>query len=73
MDRDIQRINQSQQLTKKQIQQLAKKGDLKSSRLLAKEVCNSRKAVNRLITSKAHLNSLSMQLGEIAGTHIIIL
>ena len=46
----------------------AKKGDKDSCRVLAKEIVNARKAVNRLHASKAHLNSVQLsmkqQLGE---------
>ena len=41
---------------------LAKKGETQAMRSLAKELVNSRKAKERMIVSKAHLNSISMQL-----------
>ena len=46
----------------------AKKGEKESCRVLAKEIVNARKAVNRLHASKAHLSSVQLsmkqQLGE---------
>ena len=53
--------------TKQAIKQYAKKGDQASARLLARELVRSRKAVSRLHTSKAQLNSVSMQLGNQLG------
>lgn len=40
----------------------AKKGDQDVCRMLAKEIIQSRKAVTRIYTSKAHLNSVQSQM-----------
>ena len=45
----------------------AKKGEKESCRILAKEIVNSRKAVNRINTSKAHLNSVQLQMKQQLG------
>ncbi|KAF8930067.1 Snf7-domain-containing protein [Dissophora ornata] len=56
------------------IKQMAKKGDIKTCRILAKELVRSRRQKDRIVTSKAQLNSISMQLQyqlstlKIAGT-----
>uniref|UniRef100_M8C0J1 Vacuolar protein sorting-associated 24-1-like protein n=1 Tax=Aegilops tauschii TaxID=37682 RepID=M8C0J1_AEGTA len=49
----------------KAIRDAAKRGDMGSAKALAKELVQSRKAVNRLYENKAQLNSISMHLGEI--------
>lgn len=45
-----------------ELKQLAKKNDVKSSRILAKEIVRSNKQRDRLVSSKARLNSVQMQL-----------
>jgi hypothetical protein len=44
------------------LKQLAKKNDVKSARLLAKEVVRTNKQKNRLTMSKARLGSIQMQM-----------
>jgi len=53
--------------TKMSIKQLAKKGDMKSAQILAKELVKARKSVDRLHTSKAQLNSVALQLTNQLG------
>jgi charged multivesicular body protein 3 len=59
---------------KRSIKELIKKNDKKSATILAKEMVRSKKAKERLYTSRATLNSVSMQLqqqlsmAKIAGT-----
>jgi charged multivesicular body protein 3 len=48
----------------------AKKGEKAACSILAKEILNSRKAVNRLYASKAHLNSISMNMKNQLGKSI---
>ena len=48
----------------KSIKDCAKRNDLRSMRLLAKEVVASRKTVARLYQNKAQMNSVSMMLSE---------
>lgn len=47
---------------KHSIRDAAKKGQTDVCKILAKEVVQSRKAVNKLYTSKAHMNSVMMQM-----------
>merc|ERR1719171_1626116 len=47
---------------KKSVKDAAKRGDTGTAKMLAKEIVRSRKAVNRLHTSKAQMNSVVMQM-----------
>jgi len=49
------------------IKQLAKKGDIKSARILAREVVRSNKQKDRLSVSKARLGSIGTQLSQQLG------
>jgi len=49
------------------VKQLATKGDVKSARVLAKEVIRSNKQKDRLSVSKARLGSISTQLAQQLG------
>jgi len=51
-----------------EIKKAGKRGDVNSCRILAKEVVRSRKARERLLESKAQLNSVSMSLQQQAAT-----
>lgn len=57
-------IKQEELKVKNSIKQAAKKGDMSSAKMLAKEIVRSRKAVSRLHTSKAHMNSVVMQMQQ---------
>jgi charged multivesicular body protein 3 len=57
-----------EQKVKKSLKEAAKKGNRSVCTTLAKEIVRSRKATHRLHTSKAQLNSISMQLGQQLGT-----
>ena len=50
------------------IKQLAKKGDNKSARILAREVVRSNRQKDRLSVSKARLGSIGTQLSQQLGT-----
>lgn len=50
------------------MKQLAKKNDIKSARMLAKEVVRTNKQKNRLTMSKARLGSIQMQMQHQACT-----
>ena len=52
---------------KQSIKQAAKRGDTATAKLLAKEIVRSRKAVSRLHTSKAQMNSVMMQMENQLG------
>lgn len=45
----------------------AKKGDKDVCIILAKELIHSRKAISKIHTSKAHINSISMQMKNQLG------
>ncbi|ORY49016.1 hypothetical protein BCR33DRAFT_695530, partial [Rhizoclosmatium globosum] len=64
LDKQIRGIETAEAKVKKDIKAAAKRNDAASCRLLAKEIVRSRKARDRLHTSKAQLNSLSMQLQQ---------
>jgi charged multivesicular body protein 3 len=49
------------------VKQLATKGDVKSARILAKEVVRSDKQKDRLSVSKARLGSIGTQLSQQIG------
>ncbi len=49
------------------LKEAAKKGDKDVCKILAKEVVNSRKSVNKIYAAKANLSSVQMQLkGQLA-------
>lgn len=52
---------------KKSIKDAAKRNDPSVAKMLAKEIVRSRKAVNRLHTSKAQMNSVVMQMENQLG------
>ncbi|KAJ1851611.1 hypothetical protein LPJ73_003001, partial [Coemansia sp. RSA 2703] len=62
LDRQLRNITTEEAKVKRTIQQLAKKGDISSCRSLAKELVRSQKQKDRIITSKAQLNSILMEL-----------
>ena len=55
-------IQREEEKVRKSIKNAAKRGDTGTAKMLAKEVVRSRKAVNRLHTSKAQMNSVVMQM-----------
>ncbi|KAI7889305.1 Snf7-domain-containing protein [Mucor mucedo] len=62
IQRQIQAIDNEEAKVKRSIKQVAKKGDVKNCRMLAKELIRSQRHKNRLYTSKAQMNSIIMQL-----------
>lgn len=58
----MRQIDQGSTKTKAEIKKLAKKGDVKNAKILAREVVRANKQKNRLAVSKARLNSINMQL-----------
>merc|ERR1719231_1069691 len=62
VDRQIRGIQLEEEKIKKSIKEAGKRGDLDTCKMLAKEVVRSRKAVNRLETSKAQMNSVMMNV-----------
>jgi charged multivesicular body protein 3 len=49
------------------MKEAAKKGDRDVCIILAKEIIHSRKAISKIYTSKAHINSISMQMKNQLG------
>eukprot|EP00127_Corallochytrium_limacisporum_P000392 Clim_evm87s11 gene=Clim_evmTU87s11 len=62
IDRQIRDIQREENKVKQSMKIAAKKGDKTSCRILAKEVVNSRRQVNKLHTTKAQMHSVSMQM-----------
>lgn len=62
LDREMRQIDGATSKAKAEVKRLAKKGDVKSAKILAREVVRSQKQKNRLATSKARMNSINMQL-----------
>ena len=74
LDRQINAIKREEAKVTRSLKEAAKKGDKESCQILAKELINSRKAVTKLYTAKANLNSVQMQVKsqlatlKVAGT-----
>lgn len=64
LEREQRQLQLAQDKARSQLKQLASKGQPKEARILAKEVVRSRRQSDRLATSKARLNSISMQLNH---------
>jgi len=64
LDRQIRGIQREEDKVKMELKKAAKRGDKDVCLVLAKEIVKSRKAVNRLHTSKAQLNSVSMHMSQ---------
>lgn len=62
LDRNIRSIKLEEAKVQKSIKDAAKKGQKDVCVILAKEIIQSRKAVNKLYSAKAHLNSVDMQM-----------
>merc|ERR1712071_45010 len=62
LDRQIRGIQREEEKVKKTLKEAAKRGDKDVCMILAKEVVNARKAISKIHSSKAHINSISMQM-----------
>ncbi|EOD07074.1 vacuolar protein sorting protein 24 [Emiliania huxleyi CCMP1516] len=62
LDRQILKIQREEEKIKRSVKEAAKRGDTASCKTYAKEIVRSRKAVTRLHTSKAQMNSVVMQM-----------
>nr|CAG4646606.1 EOG090X0EF4 [Macrothrix elegans] len=62
LDRQIRGIQREEEKVKRSLKDAAKKGDKEVCMILAKEILHSRKAISKIYTSKAHINSVSMQM-----------
>ena len=67
LDKTIRSIDTEEQKAKKLLKQAAKRNDKTSCNILAKEIVASRKARDRIYTSKAQLNSLVMSMQQQLG------
>lgn len=68
IERQIRDVQREEKNVQKAIRDAAKRNDIVSAKVLAKEIVRSRRAVNRLHENKAQLNSISMHLGESVAT-----
>ncbi|KAG5344974.1 CHMP3 protein, partial [Acromyrmex charruanus] len=62
LDRQVRAIQREEEKVKRSLKEAAKKGDKDVCKILAKEIIRARKACNKIYTSKAHLNSVSLQM-----------
>ncbi|XP_065083191.1 charged multivesicular body protein 3 [Ochlerotatus camptorhynchus] len=62
LDRQIRSIQREEDKIKRSLKEAAKKNDKEVCTILAKEILRSRKAVNKMYTSKAHINSVQLQM-----------
>lgn len=60
-------IQREEEKVKRSLKEAAKKGDKDVCMILAKEVLRARKAISKIYTSKAHINSISMQMKNQLG------
>jgi len=67
LDRQIRQIQRGEQQAVASIKAAAKKNDTVSAKILAREVVNARKAVTRIHTAKANINSVEMQMTQQAS------
>lgn len=62
LDRQIRAIQREEEKVKRTLKEAAKKGDKGVCIILAKEIVRSKKAISKIHTSKAHLNSIQLQM-----------
>ncbi|KAK1921336.1 Snf7-domain-containing protein [Papiliotrema laurentii] len=62
LDREIMNLDRATQKSRSELKALAKKNDVKSARILAKELVRAGKQRDRLVSSKARMSSVQMQL-----------
>ena len=62
LDRQIRAIQREEEKVKRSLKEAAKKSDRETCTILAKEVIRARKAIGKIYTSKAHLNSVQLQM-----------
>lgn len=64
LDRQIRGIMREQEKVKISLKQAAKKGDRDTCVILAKEMVRARKAIGRINTSKAQINSVMLNMNQ---------
>lgn len=62
LDRQVRSIQREEDKLKRTLKEAAKKNDKEVCTILAKELVRSRKAINKIYTSKAHINSVQLQM-----------
>ncbi|KAJ8983814.1 hypothetical protein NQ317_008940 [Molorchus minor] len=62
LERQIKSIQREEEKVKRSLKEAAKKSDKDTCLILAKEIIRARKAINKIYTSKAHLNSVMLQM-----------
>jgi hypothetical protein len=67
IDRDIAKLKQAEKASMNECRKLIKQGYVPASKVLAKEVVNTRRAMNRMYSAQAQLNSVSMGLSTSVG------
>lgn len=67
LERQIRGIQREEEKVRRSLKQAAAKGDRDACIILAKEIIRARKAINRIHTSKAHLNSIQLQMKNQLG------
>lgn len=60
-------IQREEEKVKRSLREAAKKGDKDVCLILAKEILHARKAISKIYVSKAHINSVSMQMKNQLG------
>lgn len=68
LDRQIRSIQREEEKVKKSLKEAAKKGDHDVCKILAREIVGARKSINRIYTSKAHINSVQMSMNHQLAT-----
>ncbi|KAI0719568.1 vacuolar sorting protein Vps24 [Cerioporus squamosus] len=64
LEREMRQLDTATKKAQQTVKQLAKKGDVKSARIMAREVVRSHKQMDRLSVSKARLGSIGNQLQQ---------
>lgn len=67
LERQIRDNNRLEKVAQKQIREAAKRNDMASAKVLAKELVHTRRVTTRLWTNKAHMMSMNSQLTEQLG------
>lgn len=62
LDRQIRGIQREEEKVKRTLKQAAKKNEMDVCKILAKEIVQSRKAISRIYTAKANINSIEMTM-----------
>lgn len=68
LERQVTAIRREEIKVTRSLKEAAKKGDKDVCKILAKEIVNSRKAVNKIYSAKANLNSVQLQMKEQLAT-----